>query len=243
MNNQVDRSNKDLQKKIKGELKTMSEKLDTVNTSLNSISINADSVNLNTDGLETLVDETNLRLEDIINQLQTILTDIDSIDTKVATETTLALIKSKTDNLDIALTALRDSLKGVSNKDFSTLDSLIQERLNTLGQKTSANSAPVTIASDQTTIPVNKGTNATPSVVLASDTFVQIVATNTSRLQVIIYNNSPKTLWLKYGAAAVVGEGIPLNTGDALIEDVYRGQINGIWETGSTINATITEVT
>jgi hypothetical protein len=50
-----------------------------------------------------------------------------------ATEETLVAIKTKTDNIDIALST----------------------RLNTLGQKTSANSAPIVIASDQSVIPVS----------------------------------------------------------------------------------------
>lgn len=37
----------------------------------------------------------------------------------------LALIKAKTDNLDLALTALRDALRGGSNKTLSDLDTLL----------------------------------------------------------------------------------------------------------------------
>ena len=45
-----------------------------------------------------------------------------------ASEATLALVKAKTDNLDLAMTALRDALRGASSKDLST----VQARLDLL---------------------------------------------------------------------------------------------------------------
>lgn len=39
-----------------------------------------------------------------------------------ATQTTLALVKAKTDNLDLATTALRDALRGASNKTLTDID-------------------------------------------------------------------------------------------------------------------------
>lgn len=95
-----------------------------------------------------------------------------------ATEATLALIKAKTDNLDVALSTravtgltdaqLRASAVPVSAASLplptgaateTTLGNVLtttafQARVNTLGQKTMANSTPVVLSSDQTTFPV-----------------------------------------------------------------------------------------
>lgn len=52
-----------------------------------------------------------------------------------ATQTTLALVKAKTDNLDLAITALRDALRGGSNKTLTDLDSQlidVETALNSL---------------------------------------------------------------------------------------------------------------
>lgn len=95
-----------------------------------------------------------------------------------ATEATLALIKAKTDNLDVALstravTGLTDAQLRASAVPVSaaalplpagaateaTLATMLtlagfQARINTLGQKTMVNSTPVVLASDQSAIPV-----------------------------------------------------------------------------------------
>lgn len=44
-----------------------------------------------------------------------------------ATQTTLALIKAKTDNLDLAITALRDALRGTSSKTLTDLDTRLSD--------------------------------------------------------------------------------------------------------------------
>lgn len=50
-------------------------------------------------------------------------------------------------------------------------------------------------------------------------------------------------MWIAYGPiAALVGNGIPLNKDEILIEDVFRGDINAIWESGAIGTAEITEV-
>lgn len=86
------------------------------------------------------------------------------------------------------------------------------------------------------------GTGAVTKVT-ASVTSVTLKAANTSRKEVVIYNSSAKTLWVFYGTPAVASQGIPLFRNERLIEDVYNGLITGIWETGATGFATITEVT
>lgn len=69
-------------------------------------------------------------------------------------EATLALVKAKTDNLDVALSTLL-TLAG------------FQARINTLGQKTMANSTPMVLASDQSAIAVTASIvpqNSTPGL-------------------------------------------------------------------------------
>lgn len=69
-----------------------------------------------------------------------------------------------------------------------------QARLNTLGQKTMANSTPVTLASDQaplpSTISITAATTATQSQVSASASAVQLLAANSSRKTASVFNNS-----------------------------------------------------
>jgi hypothetical protein len=81
-----------------------------------------------------------------------------------ASEATASLIKAKTDNLDVLLSTR------ASEATLSTLLTLsgFNTRINTLGQKTMANSTPVVLPSDQSPIPITLPTGAsrTPSVVL-----------------------------------------------------------------------------
>jgi hypothetical protein len=123
--------------------------LTTITSYLLDIKNSVAAIDTNTDGIEGLITDTitainngttsiNGNLTDIITELQgldantdgleTVLTDIlNKIIAAPATEATQLLIKAKTDNLDVALST----------------------RLNTLGQKTAANSTPVVLASDQ----------------------------------------------------------------------------------------------
>ena len=73
-----------------------------------------------------------------------IKTNTDKLDVLLSSrnaEATQLLIKAKTDNLDVLLST-------------RLAEATFTARLNTLGQKTSALSAPVVIASDQSAIPV-----------------------------------------------------------------------------------------
>ena len=129
----------------------------------------------------------------------------------------------------------------MADKDFSTLqteltlklnENTFTNRINTLGIKNEANSTPVVLASDQPAIPVNKGNNSNNISILASSSSALLVTADSQRLEAIILNNSNKRMWIKYGTTASIGEGIYLDSGEILIEDIYRGQIYSIWETG-----------
>lgn len=102
-----------------------------------------------------------------------------------ATEATLALVKANTDNLDVflstrasefTLSALNTWIQANAAKDSSLATLLttaaFQARINTLGQKTMANSTPVVIASDQSSIPVT----ATPNTIARTPSIVAVPA-------------------------------------------------------------------
>jgi hypothetical protein len=75
-----------------------------------------------------------------------------------ATETTLAAVKAKTDNLDVLLSTIL-TLAG------------FQARINTFGQKAMAASTPVVIASNQTTLAVSTApSNSTPTLAVGDVT-------------------------------------------------------------------------
>lgn len=64
-----------------------------------------------------------------------------SLPTGAATEATLLSVETNTDNLDVALST-------------RLADATFTSRINTLGQKTMANSTPVVLSSDQSAIPI-----------------------------------------------------------------------------------------
>lgn len=87
------------------------------------------------------------------------------------------------------------------------------------------------------------GTIGTTSTVASSATSVTLKAANTSRLSLIIYNDSTAILRVKYGATASATDftwAIPA-AGSLIIGD-YNGVLDGIWASANG-NARITEVT
>jgi hypothetical protein len=99
---------------------------------------------------------TEAKQDDAITQLTSIAAE------DFATQTTLALVKAKTDNLDIALSALRDALRGVSSKTLTDLEtdlSAIKTAVETIdnfisgtkGLVTEDNSAAILATSGATT--------------------------------------------------------------------------------------------
>lgn len=121
-----------------------------------------------------------------------------------------------------------------------------QARINTLGSKTSANSTPVVIASDQGAIPVTTPTSATAtrSDVTSVAASATILASNASRKGAIIYNDSNKSLYLKFGTTATVTDFTTLlRAGDQYeVPFGYTGRIDGIWSAANGA-ARVTELT
>ena len=199
-----------------------------------------------------------------------------------ATEATLALIKAKTANLDVALstravTGLTDAeLRAVAvpisaaalplpagaateatlatRSTEATLATRLAEatftaRINTLGQKTMANSTPVVIASDQASIPVAVGATAgtlnNGAQTAVAGAAVSILAANANRRTAIIQNVGAATI--RVGAAAVTNvTGIQLVAGATLILEspyVATNQIFAIREGAIDSTAFTAEVT
>lgn len=86
-------------------------------------------------------------------------------------------------------------------------------------------------------------TTATLTNVSASASSVTLKAANTSRGKLVIVNDSPSDLYVKYGAtASATSYTYKLGPGDTLTELHYTGIVDGIWVT-ATGNARVTEIT
>jgi hypothetical protein len=121
-----------------------------------------------------------------------------------------------------------------------------QARVNTLGQKTAAGSTPVVLASDQSAVAIQppKAGTATRSDVTSVATTTTILAANANRLGAVIYNDSTKLLYLKFGATASLTDfTVVLRQGDNYeVPFNYTGRIDGIWSAANGA-ARMTELT
>lgn len=83
---------------------------------------------------------------------------------------------------------------------------------------------------------------STVTQVASSATSITLLAANSNRAEVIIYNDSTQILYVKFGiTAANTSYTVQLASGDSLIEDNYSGRIDGIWVSANG-NAYVTEV-
>lgn len=151
--------------------------------------------------------------------------------TGAATEITLASIDT---NFDVALST-------------RLADTTFTGRINTLGQKTMANSTPVVIASDQTslsTTEIKSGTTAITSVVGSTSNTI-VLAANTSRLGATIFNGANKNMYLKLGATASTSSYTVVLSKDSYYEVPfsYTGTVDAVWATGVSGSALVTEFT
>lgn len=124
-------------------------------------------------------------------------------------------------------------------------DATFTARINTLGQKTSANSTPIVIASDQSAIPVTfTATNTTTSTVTSvsvSTTVATLSASNAAKTSVIVFNEAG-TLFVKLGAGATSASySYRLTANTALEINGYAGIVTGIKSSGTSA-ALVTEV-
>lgn len=115
----------------------------------------------------------------------------------------------------------------------------------TVGQKTAASSIPVVLASD-VTVGATPTASATSSVtqVASAATSAQLLAANSSRLGMSVYNDSAQVLYLKLGTTASTTSytvQVPAQ-GYWELPVRYTGRIDGIWASASG-NAYVTELT
>jgi hypothetical protein len=89
----------------------------------------------------------------------------------------------------------------------------------------------------------SKGATATVATVAQSVASVTLLASEITRKEAYIYNTASKNLWISFVSPAVVGKGIRLAKDEVMIEDVYTGNIYGIWDGAGSDNAQVTQVT
>ncbi|HUR99864.1 MAG TPA: hypothetical protein VMZ26_17505 [Pyrinomonadaceae bacterium] len=134
------------------------------------------------------------------------------------------------------------ALQTTGNTSLSSIDG----KLNSLGQKTSANSVPVVIASDQTvTIASASSSAGAVTVVSASTSSVTLITANASRKALSLFNNSNKTAYVRFQASAASTSAftIKMNPDDFFTPAfTYTGEIRAIWD-GSSGDMQITEFT
>lgn len=191
--------------------------------------------NLITDGVETLlITAAGAATVDGSAVTQPISAASLPLPTGAATEATLATRASE------ATLATRASEATLATR---LADATFTARINTLGQKTMANSTPIVIASDQSAVPVTFGGSAlaTVSSVAVSTTVATLSASNAAKTKVIVFNETG-TLFVKLGSGATsAGYSYRLTGNTALEIDGYTGIVTGIKATGTT-NAQVTEV-
>lgn len=123
-------------------------------------------------------------------------------------------------------------------------DATFTSRINTLGQKTMANSTPVVIASDQSAIPVSftaSAGTATVSRIATSTTVATALAANASRTGLII-NTESGTTYVKFGSTATTTDyTVELAANSTYEYQGYKGIVTVIRPSG-TGNIQVTEV-
>lgn len=128
----------------------------------------------------------------------------------------------------------------------ATLTAISAQLPTTLGQKTSANSLAVVIASDQSTIPVSfaVSTTGTLTSVSGSASSVTLLAASGTTKGFIVYNDSAAILYVAYSATATTSaysEKLFPNASTSLIS-FYTGIVTGIWAS-ATGSARVTQFT
>jgi hypothetical protein len=88
--------------------------------------------------------------------------------------------------------------------------------------------------------------SATTASVAADDSSVTLQAANTLRRSLLVFNDADKDLYLKYGATATSIDytvKIPADSYWEMPVPCYTGIVDGIWATGPTGAALVTELT
>lgn len=138
------------------------------------------------------------------------------------------------------------STSALQTSGNATLTAISAQLPTTLGQKVSASSLAVVLASDQSAIPVTPVAAATSTLtsVAASATTVVILASNTARKGCIVTNDSTALLYLAFSAtSSTTAFSLKLFPNSSYISDtLYSGVISGIWAAANG-SARVTEFT
>jgi hypothetical protein len=166
----------------------------------------------------------------------------------IATQATGTNLHVVVDSAPAPTGGATSALQTTGNSSLSSIDS----KLGTLGQKTMAGSAPVTIASDQSAIPVTgtfwqatqpvSGTiqskaplNANASGTSSTVSTVQTLTAPANAVGFILMNNDTSTTNMRWaiGRAAAVGTGQQLQPGRSSDMVYYTGNVSIIAESGT----------
>ena len=93
---------------------------------------------------------------------------------------------------------------------------------------------------------ISSGATSTLSNVADSASSVTLIASNTARLGLFIYNDSTEILYVKFGATASTTSFTLRLTPTGLYEmqsPIYTGVVDGIWAANAAGSARITEIT
>lgn len=122
----------------------------------------------------------------------------------------------------------------------------LSAKFGSVGQKAMSSSAPVVIASDQSTLitKITTSTTNTTTNVAASATNVTLLASNSSRLGATFFNDSSNNLYLKLGSTASTSSFTARLIPNGYYETPfsYTGIITGIWD-GTNGNCRVGELT
>jgi len=98
-------------------------------------------------------------------------------------------------------------------------------------------------STNPTSVQEKDGTTSTTSSVSGAVTAQTLKAANTSRVKLVVVNDSTAVLYVKEGSGATTTDySYKLNNGDTVIIDDYNGLVTGIWAS-ATGAAKITETT
>lgn len=116
-----------------------------------------------------------------------------------------------------------------------------------LGQALMATSLPVTMASDQSSIPVklNASGTGTQTIVVSANTDTTILASNTNRLGATVYNDSIQILYLLLANSTSSNTVYTVQLAAGSYYEVpfgYKGVLKGLWASANG-NARVTELT
>lgn len=132
-------------------------------------------------------------------------------------------------SLPLPTGASTSALQTTGNASLASIDGKLPA---TLGQKTSAASFAVVIASDQSPISVTNSVSATATITSVANTITTgvLLASNTARRGFIIYNDSLTTVFLAFAAtASTTAFSVKLNSGSEYEPGIdYTGVISRI---------------